>query len=207
LSRGLSDFDTTHLITADWIYALPFGSGKTLLSNTGRLGNAIWGGWQWAGLGRWTSGLPFSVIEPGWTTNWEDQAFGVVTAPVKVHKHIESDLPQVFADDQGIQNGVTNGTPIRLPYPGEAGMRNRFRGDGVFNVDSSLDKSWELTERARLKFAWEVYNVTNSTRFDDNATNTSTFANALTYPGFGFYTSRLGQGTFRRMQFGLRLDF
>jgi hypothetical protein len=207
LGRGLSDFDTTHLITADWIYALPFGTGKSLLSNSGRLGNALWGGWQWASLGRWTSGLPFSVIEPGWSTNWDVQAFGVNTAPVKINKHIESDLPQVFADDQGIQNGVTSGTPIRLPYPGEAGERNKFRGDGVFNIDSSLDKSWEITERTRLKFAWEVYNVTNSTRFDDNATNVNTFANALTYPGFGFYTARLGQGTFRRMQFGLRVDF
>jgi hypothetical protein len=207
LSRGISDFDTKHLITADWIYALPFGTGKMLLNNSGKLGNALWGGWQWAGLGRWTTGLPFSVIEPGWSTSWETQAFGVVTAPVKVHKHIEDDLPQVFGNDQGIQNGVTSGTPIRLPYPGEAGMRNVFRGDGVFDVDSSVDKSWDLTERARLKFAWEVYNVTNSTRFDDNATNSATFANALTYPGFGFYTARLGQGTFRRMQFGLRLDF
>jgi hypothetical protein len=207
LSRGLSDFDTKHLITVDWSYALPFGTGKALLSNSGKAGNAIWGGWQWAGLGRWTSGLPFSVIEPGWTTNWELQAFAVVTGPVKVHKHIENDLPQVFADDKGIQDGVTVGSPIRLPYPGEAGQRNNFRGDGVFNIDSAMSKNWSLTERTKLKFAWEVYNVTNSTRFDDNATNVGNFNNALTYPGFGFYALRLGPGTFRRMQFGLRLDF
>jgi Carboxypeptidase regulatory-like domain len=207
LSRGLSDFDTKHLITADWAYSLPFGTGKSLLANSGKAGNAIWGGWQWAGLWRWTSGLPFSVLEPGWTTNWEDQAFGVVTAPVHVHKHIENGLPQVFANDQAIQAGVTAGSPIRLPYPGEAGMRNKFRGDGVFNIDSSVNKNWSLSDRARLKFAWEVYNVTNSTRFDDNATNTATFNNGLTYPAFGFYAYRLGTGTFRRMQFGLRLDF
>jgi len=147
------------------------------------------------------------VIEPGWTTNWELQAFAVVTGPVKVHKHIENDLPQVFADDKGIQDGVTVGSPIRLPYPGEAGQRNNFRGDGVFNIDSAMSKNWSLTERTKLKFAWEVYNVTNSTRFDDNATNVGNFNNALTYPGFGFYALRLGPGTFRRMQFGLRLDF
>ena len=28
LNRGLSDFDTTHLITFDWVYQLPFGAGK-----------------------------------------------------------------------------------------------------------------------------------------------------------------------------------
>ncbi len=204
LSRGLSDFDTKHLITLDWAYALPFGTGKAFLSGTGKLGNAIWGGWQWAGIGRWTSGLPFGVIEPGWTTNWELQAWGVPTQKIKTHKHTEGGLPQVFADDAAISNGVITGSPMRLPYPGEAGARNAFRGDGVFDIDSSLAKSWNITERARLKFAWEVYNVTNSVRFDDGSVN---FGNALTYPGFGIYGNVLGDKTFRRMQFGARLDF
>lgn len=207
LSRGLSDFDTKHLITIDWAYALPFGRGKMLLGNSGKLGDAIWGGWQWAGLGRWTSGLPFGLIEPGWTTNWELQAWAVTTAPVKVHKHIQGGLPQVFADPNAISEGVTSGSPIRLPYPGEAGMRNNFRGDGVFDVDSSMTKSWNLSERARMKFAWEVYNVTNSVRFDDQGAVSEPLNNALTYPGFGFYSTTLGSHTFRRMQFGLRVDF
>jgi len=208
LSRGLSDFNTTHLIAGDWNYVLPFGTGKALLSNSGKVGNAIWGGWQWAGLARWSSALPFSVIEPGWTTNWEVQAFGVTTQPVKTHRHmIEGGLPQVFQDDQAIQDGVTSGSPMRLPYPGEAGMRNKFFSDGVFNIDSSVNKSWNLGERARMKFAWEVYNVTNTTHFDAGSYNNNLFNNALTYPGFGVYTQRLGSKTFRRMQFGLRVDF
>ncbi|HKD60558.1 MAG TPA: TonB-dependent receptor [Terracidiphilus sp.] len=207
LSRGVSDFDAQHLITADWVYALPFGTGKALLGNSGKLGNAIWGDWQWAGLGRWSSGLPFSVIEPGWTTNWELQAYAVTTAPVKTHKHMEGGLPQVFADDQAIQGGVMTGSPMRLPYPGEAGQRNNFRSDGVFGIDSTMSKSWGLGERAKMKFAWEVYNVTNSVRFDAGSYNNSTFANALTYGGFGFYGGTLGTHIFRRMQFGLRLDF
>ena len=28
LNRGVSDFDTHHLITYDWVYQLPFGHGK-----------------------------------------------------------------------------------------------------------------------------------------------------------------------------------
>lgn len=202
LSRGASDFDTRHMITADWSYQLPFGSGKAVLAHSGKLGDAIWGGWRWAGLGRWTSGLPFSLIEPGWTTNWELQAFAVTTAPVKTHKHMDAGSEQVFANIDAISNGVVQGSPIRLPYPGEAGQRNNFRGDGVFNIDSSLTKGWDITERSKLKFTWEVFNVTNSTRFD-----TASVGNALTYPGLGVYTSRLGSKTFRHMQFGLRYDF
>lgn len=207
LSRGVSDFDTTHLITADWSYALPIGAGKKFASGSSKVGDAIWGGWQWAGLARWASGLPFSIIEPGWTTNWELQAFAVTTAPVKTKKHIVGGLPQVFADVNSISEGVVPGSPIRLPYPGEAGQRNHFRGDGPFNIDSSLAKNWGLGERARLKFAWEVYNITNSVRFDDGSYGNNGFGNALTYPGFGVYVQPLGSHQFRRMQFGLRLDF
>ena len=178
-----------------------------LLANSGRAGEAIWGGWQLAGLGRWSGGLPFSVIEPGWTTNWELQAFAVNTQPVKTHKHIEGGLPQVFADVNAIGNGVFTGSPMRLPYPGEAGQRNAFRGDGFFQIDSSLSKSWNLTERARLKFVWETYNVTNSIRFDDGSYNNNGFGNGLTYPGFGVYSQRLGDRNFRHMEFGARVDF
>jgi hypothetical protein len=207
LSRGLSDFDIKHNISGDWAYALPFGTGKALLAGSGKLGDAIWGGWQFAGLGRWTSGLPFGVLEPGWTTNWETQAWAVPTAKVEVHKHIEGGLPQVFADDAAIEAGVTSGSPIRLPYPGEAGYRNNFRSDGVFDIDSSLSKNWDITERTKLKFAWEVYNVTNSIRFDGGSYNNNGFGNGLTTPGFGIYSQGLGKFPFRRMQFGLRLDF
>ncbi len=65
--------------------------------------------------------------------------------------------------------------------------------------------AWESA--TRLKFAWEVYNVTNSVRFDDGSYNNNGFGNALTYPGFGVYVQPLGSHQFRRMQFGLRLDF
>ena len=202
LSRGVSDFDTRHLITVDWNYAIPVGKGKAVLGSSSTLVDAIVGGWQFAGLGRWSSGLPFALIEPGWTTNWELQAWAVPTTNVKVHKHISGGLPQIFDNPDAIGNGIATGTPVRLPYPGEAGPRNDFRGDGVFNVDSSMTKTWNIRELAKLKFAAEVYNVTNSVRMDTNS-----LGNGISYPGFGFYASELGKFPFRRMQFGLRLDF
>ena len=81
------------------------------------------------------------------------------------------------------------------------------RPSGVTSKELQRVPSWSLTERAKLKFAWEVYNVSNSIRFDDGSYFNSTFNYALTYPGFGFYGGRLGSLTFRRMQFGLRADF
>jgi hypothetical protein len=204
LNKAVSDFDTRHLITVDWVYAVPVGRGKAVLGKANHVVDALLGDWQWSGLSRWASGLPFSVTEPGYTTNWQLGGSGVLTAPVKVHRHIVNGIPQVFDGSSAmtINNGVTTGSPIRLPYPGEAGQRNVFRGDGYFDIDSSLAKSWDLHEEMKLKFAAEVYNVGNNVRFDDSPLNLN---GNLTQGTFGAYGGMLT--TYRRMQFGLRLDF
>jgi Carboxypeptidase regulatory-like domain len=201
LNRGASDFDTRHLITADWVYMLPFGRGKAVLGSANGLVDAFVGGWQWSGINRWTSALPFSVTEPGWTTNWQIESFGVVTQPVKVHKHLDSaGNPQFFDNPDAINNGIATGGPIRLPYPGEAGQRNNFRGDGYFDIDSGLSKMWQIREYGALKFAWEVYNVTNSVRFDP-----AFIGSGLTNGNLGVANTLLTVP--RRMQFSLRYDF
>ncbi len=204
LNKAVSDFDTRHLITLDWVYALPIGHGKTLLGSANHIVDAILGDWEISGLSRWSSGLPFSVFEPGWSTNWQQEGMGVATAPVKTHRHLAGGVPQVFAGSSAndINNGVYNGTPIRLPYPGEAGQRNAFRGDGYFDIDSSLLKTWKLHDQVDLKFAGEVYNVGNNIRFDCSPLNLN---GSLTSGTLGAYSGVLT--TYRRMQFGLRMDF
>jgi hypothetical protein len=202
LNKGVSDFDTHSLITVDWVYQLPVGHGKAMLGNANKLTESILGGWQWAGLARWTSGLPFSFFSPAYATDWQLQGYGVQVAPIKFRKHFVNGIPQILDNPSAINNGVFSGTPVRLPYPGEAGQRNNYRGDGYFDVDSSLTKSWQVTEWAKLKFAAEVYNVSNSARFDTSPVNLDM---ALTNGTLGVYGATLS--TYRRMQFGLRLDF
>ncbi|MGB7547373.1 MAG: TonB-dependent receptor [Terracidiphilus sp.] len=201
LNRGPSDFDTRHLITADWVYQMPFGRGKMLLGSSSSLLDALIGGWQLTGISRWSSGLPFSLFEPGWTTNWQEESYGVVTGKVKMRRHLDANgNPQFFDNPDAINSGIATGSPVRLPYPGEAGQRNNFRGDGYFNVDSGLDKTWKLREFGTLKFAWEVYNVTNAVRFDP-----ASIGSGLTGGSLGVASSLLTQP--RRMQFSLRYDF
>jgi hypothetical protein len=205
LNRGSSDFDTRQLVTVDWLYQLPFGRGKALLANSNGLVDALVGGWQWSGLNRWTSGLPFSFNEPGWTTDWEISSYGIQTGPIKMRRYYDKNgNPQYFDNPDNINKYVScggcSGGNIRIPYPGEAGQRNQFRGDGYFNVDSGISKTWKIREYGSLKFAWEVYNVTNAVRFDPASINTS-----LTGGNLGVATSALTVP--RRMQFGLRYDF
>jgi hypothetical protein len=203
LNRGLSDFDTKHLITFDWVYRLPFGTGQMFANTSNRLIDEVIGGWQWSGVNRWTSGLPFSANAPGWATDWQIESFAVATAPVKVRKHLDQNgAPQVFDNVAALNNGVTNGSPIRLAYPGEAGDRNNFRGDGYFDLDSGLAKVFKITEGQSVKFAWEVFNVTNSARFDVNPIS---FGTTLTTGNLGNYSALYTKP--RVMQFSLRYDF
>jgi hypothetical protein len=203
LNRGASDFDTRHLVTLDWVYQLPLGHGHAFGSNN-RLVDGVIGGWQWSGLTRWTSGLPFSALTPGWSTNWHVRSYGVQTGPVKVRKHLDGNgEPQVFDNITAINDGIVGqGNPIRLAYPGEAGERNNFRGDGYFGIDSGISKSWRTWEGQNIAFEWEVFNVSNSVRFD---TSPRSLNNNLTNGSLGIYNATLTSP--RVQQFSLRYSF
>jgi len=205
LNKASSDFDTRQLITTDWVYVLPIGKGKAVAGSANRLTDAFIGGWQWSGIQRLTSGLPFGLTEPGWTTNWQIESFGVATGPVKMKRYFDQNgNPQFFANPAAINSGVScggcGGGNVRLPYPGEAGQRNQYRGDGLFDVDSGVNKSWAIREWGTLKFAWEIYNVTNTVRFDP-----AFIGGGLTGGNLGVASAELSVP--RRMQFSLRYDF
>jgi len=204
LNKGVSDFDTHSLVTADWVYVLPVGRGKTYLGGSNRVADAVIGGWQWSGLGRWTSGLPFSIESPAYPTNYDNPAMSFNVGNVTTHRSIINGVPRVFtpATASAINNGIFFGNPIRLPYAGEAGSRNNFRGDGYFDIDSALTKSWSLGDWAKLKFAAEAYNISNSVRFD---TSLNGLVGSSNNNNLGTYTVALS--TYRRMQFGVRVDF
>ena len=206
LNKGVSDFDARHLVTGDVVWALPVGRGKKFLGGTNALVDGILGGWTYGGLTRWTSGLPFSLFEPGWSTNWQLEGYGVQTGYIKTRKHYdygtqsEQSLDNASAINAGVE--TANG-PVRLPYPGEAGSRNVFRGDGYFDIDNTLSKIWNIGDFGKLKFDAEVFNTTNTNRFD-----TASISSGLLGGTLGAYGTTLPQqSNFRRMQFGLRFDF
>ncbi len=199
LNYGVSDFDVRHLITANWVAELPFGTGKALLGSASRGLDEVVGGWQFSGLARWTSGLPFSVVSgAGWGTDWDEKSNMIQTGPIKTHTHLDTNgAPQVFADPtQALAN-------MRNPYPGEAGQRNNFRGDGYFGIDAGLSKTWAAGGNRGVKFAWEAFNVTNSVRFDVNPI--TSLQNMTTSGEFGVYDATLTMP--RVQQFSLRYLF
>jgi len=211
LNRAPSDFDLRHVITANWVYELPFGKGKAFAGGAVGLLDGIIGGWQLSGLNRWSSAFPFSVIDTrGFTQNFLFTSNMVQTAPIQPGLFLVNGAPFAFRDPSAVVAGVqiTSGvpatlTPMRFAYPGEAGSRNNFRGQGYFGIDMGLAKSWKIRENMNLKFAWEVFNITNSVRFDTN-TNTS-LDNGSDDGSFGLYRRTLTVP--RVQQFSLRYGF
>ena len=202
--RSVSDFDTTHQLNANWVWEVPVGRGKHFGGNMHGVGQAIAGGWILTGIYRWTSGYPFSV-EPGlgfWATNWQLTSADVLVGP-KPKTGVFTDPtgnPNVF---QGDPNQV--GTLFRHAYPGESGQRNNLRGPGFFGIDTGLAKVWAITEHQNVRFSWEVFNTTNTPRFDvgsmQNVGNNSVASGST----FGEYTKTMT--TPRVMQFALRYSF
>jgi hypothetical protein len=221
-NRAVSDFDTTHIVNANFVYQLPFGRGKRYGAGMGRFANSVLGGWTVSGLYRWSSGYPFSLVSPEWATNFqlESPAVPVSSARPKTGSFIVQEPscignntfctgPNVF-QNPGI-TAASSADPnaainlFRPAYPGEAGLRNGLRGPGTFDVDTTLAKSWNITESQFIKFSWSMYNLSNSARFDVGTMYLSGNTTLSSSSSFGNFSSTLSNP--RVMEFMLRYVF
>ncbi|HZS10318.1 MAG TPA: TonB-dependent receptor [Blastocatellia bacterium] len=219
LQYSVSNFDIRHSFNANWLVALPFGHGKKFLSNLHPAANVLLGGWQMAGIMRYSTGTPTgSPADVQWATNWQSTSWGVRLQPVS------SSPTANVADSTGVQRPNLFSDPLavyrsfRNALAGEAGDRNitTIRLPAYFVLDASLSKTFQMpyAERHQLQFRWEVFNVTNTQPFGAISTlslNPDPF-NATAQPAaFGRFTgsqtpvgeSRPG----RLMQFALRYSF
>jgi len=72
----------------------------------------------------------------------------------------------------------------------------------MFDIDTGLSKDFSFGEQRRLEFSWQMFNATNSVRYDVRAAQPSLSFDASE---FGKYQSTLT--TPRFMQFSLRFAF
>jgi hypothetical protein len=208
-----SDFDVRHSINANWLVALPFGRGKSLFSGMPKVADAILGNWQLAGIFRWNSGIPIQTPFDGsrWATNWNVQSNGVRVRPL-VSSPTRAGSPNIFGDPNAALASFRNARP------GEVGDRNVLRAPGYVSLDIGLSKSFKLPwEGHAIQFRWEVFNVTNTQRFDGDTISDLSLPrdpylrNLDAGPDFGRFTSTqapLNENKAGRiMQFALRYEF
>lgn len=210
-----SDFDARHIINANWVVGLPFGRGKRFFGNAGGFANTVLGGWQTTGIFRWNSGLPIQTPFDCcvWATNWNVQSNGVRVQPVESSptRNDANGTPNIFSDPTAVYRS------FRPARPGEVGDRNVLRAPGYISLDMGLYKSFAMPwEGHALQFRWEVFNVTNTQRFDgltisDLSLGTDPFLGGNPNSDFGRFTSTQAPlnetKAGRIMQFALRYTF
>jgi Carboxypeptidase regulatory-like domain len=210
--RADSDFDLRHQVNANFIWELPFGQGKWLASGINRFGEAIIGGWQLSGLFRWTSGFPVTVDNGGqYPTNYQLEGHADQVAPVATgtfytgpnNNGIGNTAPNLFS------TGANAYLDFGYAFPGQTGIRNNLRGPGFFGTDLGLAKRWKMPwrETQSLQFRFEVFNITNSVRFDVQSANAyegGSLANGNS-ANFGNYSGTLTNP--RIVQIALRYEF
>ena len=157
-----SDFDARHIINANWVVGLPFGRGKRFLTNSNNIVDKVLGGWTTTGIFRYNTGLPITGAPFDccvWATNWNVQSNGVRVRPIQ-SSPTKAGQPNLFSDPLAAYRS------FRPARPGEVGDRNVLRAPGYIALDMGLYKSFRIKEGHDLQFRWEVFNVTNTQRFD-----------------------------------------
>jgi len=173
---------------------LPFGQGKHWAQSG--LGKWVLGGWQVNGLWTWESGFPLDITTSATSLNAPGNGNRpIVNSPVQIFGKIGPG--QLYFDTH----------PFSAPPPNTLGNvgRNVLHGPHLFDIDFSVFRKFRVTERVRLEFRAESFNLTNTPWFDKPDT---TFTDAA----FGQVTTAQGTQSVkvnmnRSLQGSLRVTF
>ncbi len=211
LDRGNSVFDIRHRLAFTYVWEMPF------FRNQHGLLAAIVGGWQWNGIWSVQSGAHWSAFDPD-PPLLQENKLGACSAPTfdpancanqggdynldgaandrpnAIANHVHASHAQ-WADGFNLPNNFFS-APC-LGCVGNLG-RNTFVGPSYWDFDTSLFKNLRISDRFRLQFRAEAFNVFNHTNFliGNNV--------SLHDPIFGHAG---GTNPPRNLQFGLKLSF
>jgi len=200
--RGLANYNQPFNNTTSVVYDLPFGKGRKFASGLSNYADAVIGGWQLTLINTMTSGLPVNL------TYSPSSAFQVSTVVTYRPNLTGQSLILDSSDPTRYLNPAAVILPTDPSRPfGNAG-RNIVSGPSFFQTDLGLHKSFPVwKERTKLEFRMEAFNLFNHTNFtapDSNASNIKLDANGNNTGSFGKITSAFPA---RQIQFALKLIY
>ncbi|HEY3835209.1 MAG TPA: TonB-dependent receptor [Bryobacteraceae bacterium] len=153
-NHAVCDYDSPNNLTISSVYQLPFGNGRKFMASSGRLVNGVLGGWEIAGVFTHRTGLPFTP------TISSDQA----------NTGIGSQRPNIVGDPSVANPSVAqwfNPAAFALPakYTYGSSGRNILRADRLVELDLTLEKNFLITEKKRIEFRAEAFNISNTPTF------------------------------------------
>jgi hypothetical protein len=155
-------YDATHVISAYAIYDLPFGRGKTYGHDMNKVVDAVVGGWEVSPIVSWRTGWPLPVF--GGQDNTGTFSRGFRPDCNSIPKTTDTAIPGV-----GVQWFTNNGN-FTQPGPGQFGncapQLGGLRSPHYADLDFSLHKDFQMTERFKLQFRTDFINAFNHVNFE-----------------------------------------
>jgi hypothetical protein len=168
MDRGPSPHDLRHVLQGYFTYDLPLGRGRAISFHNGVL-NGILGGWTLGGILTAQSGSVFRLTSGRQTVNGQDG--GVILAGGLTRKELQKlvninsgpGLNRYYLDPKLIgSDGRANSQYLKVPTePGQFGEIVYLYGKNNFNLDASLVKNFQITERINFNLWLGASNVLN----------------------------------------------
>jgi hypothetical protein len=158
LSRGLSSFDMLHNFVSSFHYDVPVPAAKGPF-------HAVSKGWAVAGIARFTSGLPVTLLNNNDTSLLGTIPNGINNNGVDTPEWSGKPL-SLNTDPRGGQ-AVFDASQFSLPALGTMGNARRrfFSGPGMESFDATVSRRFLVSENRALEFRVEAFNVMNHSQF------------------------------------------
>lgn len=196
LDWGPATFDARSVAVVNGSYDLPFGRGKAFFSGSGGWRSKLLSGWTMNGIATLQSGFPFT---PQLSFNPSNN--GDTRNPVRPSWN------PAFAGRLvlGSPNRYFDPDAFLVPPDGTYGNvgRDTLTGPGVATVDFSLLKDTAISEKVRLEFRSEFFNILNRANF--NTPNAIVFTSPTGIPSSAAGVITSTSTSSRQIQFGLKL--
>lgn len=159
LSRGLSSFDMRHNFVGSFHYEVPG------FHSTWRPVGTLTNGWAIAGIARFASGLPVTLLNNNDTSLLGTIPNGINNDGVDTPDWSGSSL-HIHTNPRG-QSLVFDSSQFSLPALGTLGTARRrfFSGPGLENLDATLSRRFLVSDNRDLEFRAEAFNVFNHAQF------------------------------------------
>jgi hypothetical protein len=153
--------DRRHVLVINHVYELPFGNGRAVASH-GWISHLV-GNWNISGVWGMMSGLPFTPRDATNVSNAQDTCNGCPNE--RPNRLRDGNLP---VGQRTIDHWFDSSAFVIQPqFTFGNAANNILIGPGYFNVDAGIHRNFDITERWKAVFRWEMFNAFNHSNFSN----------------------------------------